>query len=557
MKDKIRYQIVLFLVLIAAGFFCSEAGSQEFQKKTLRQSAVDNFNKGSFEQAYREFSILLETYPKDPLYKYYSSICLINLKRDPGKAVVLLQDALNGSLDIKSIPNDSWFYLGRAQQMSGNFAEAIKSFDHFTDIAGKRAAREMDVPAYIKECTEGKGQIVEKASFFADAIARSEDSVAKVNSLENKTVNDNESEQASKQMPVREVLPHDYDKLLSEALYYQVKADSLNGLAARHKEEFNSLPASQKPIVKGKIDDLESEASKYQKLADERFKNSETRSVLSKDSVAKKITTPDVSRPAVDTGQNKEEEAVNTTVPDKQEISRERQAVFSEFEIVTDLKTLSDQTIPTDPKLPPGLIYRIQIAVFSKPPANSVFKGITPVAGFTVPGTPTVKYYAGMFRRLTDANNALLAVKKSGFRDAFLNAVYDGKIISLDRAALLEKEWGNKPLYEVQLPARKDPAETGPPTLSFRVEVIRSPKPLKDDIVDTYRKLAAGKGLEILLTEDGSVAYLIGKFITFESANEYAGLLIRNGYRNARVVAYLGIKELPVETAKQLLERIK
>jgi len=89
------------------------------------------------------------------------------------------------------------------------------------------------------------------------------------------------------------------------------------------------------------------------------------------------------------------------------------------------------------------------------------------------------------------------------------------------------------------------------------VEVVRSVKPLKDDVVEGFRKLSAGRGLEILSGPDGSFVYLIGKFITFESASDYAGLLVRNGYREAKVAAYLGNKEIPIETAKQLFEKIK
>jgi hypothetical protein len=101
------------------------------------------------------------------------------------------------------------------------------------------------------------------------------------------------------------------------------------------------------------------------------------------------------------------------------------------------------------------------------------------------------------------------------------------------------------------------PVDTVPPTLSFRVEVIRSLKPLKDDVVDGIKKIAGTRGLDIQPLDDGNIAYLIGKFITFESATEYADLLIRNGYREARVVAWLGKKEIPVETAKQLFENLE
>jgi hypothetical protein len=67
--------------------------------------------------------------------------------------------------------------------------------------------------------------------------------------------------------------------------------------------------------------------------------------------------------------------------------------------------------------------------------------------------------------------------------------------------------------------------------------------------------MAGNRGFEIIRTEDGTLIYLIGKFINFESASEYADLLKRNGYRDVKVVAYMGSKEIPVETAKQLFEK--
>jgi hypothetical protein len=69
--------------------------------------------------------------------------------------------------------------------------------------------------------------------------------------------------------------------------------------------------------------------------------------------------------------------------------------------------------------------------------------------------------------------------------------------------------------------------------------------------------MAGNRGFEVINADDGTFVYLIGKFITFESASEYAGLLNRNGYREAKVAAYLGNREIPLETARQLFENQK
>jgi len=156
---------------------------------------------------------------------------------------------------------------------------------------------------------------------------------------------------------------------------------------------------------------------------------------------------------------------------------------------------------------------------------------------------------------MADAKQALAAVKAKGFKDSFIVSLVDGKTVSADRAAMLEKEWGNVPFSGGKGQGATAAADTIPPELLFRVEVIRSAKPLKDDAADAVRKLAGSRGMDIRTTDDGKTSYLVGKFITFASAEEYAGLIVRNGYPEAKVVAFLGQKEIPVETAKGLFEK--
>ena len=205
----------------------------------------------------------------------------------------------------------------------------------------------------------------------------------------------------------------------------------------------------------------------------------------------------------------------------------------------------------------PGLIYRIQVAVFKNPVSAYYFKGITPVYGFKSEGSDVTKYYAGMFRKSADASKALARIKTSGFKDAIVVATFDKKAVSAERAAILEKEWGKKPFPFNNIKMADNPRDTVPSTLIFRVEVIRSPKPLPEDQLEKIRRLAGNRGLEIMINATHQNVYIIGKFLTFESAADYADLLIRNGQKEAKVAAYLGKKEIPVETAKQLFEKLE
>jgi hypothetical protein len=499
---KIRICLVLVFTVISLHISFTDLYSEETQQKPSRQTALDSFSKGDYEKAFREFGNLLQVYSRDPLYKYYSGVCLVKMNRDPEQATTFLNEALNGSLDIKSIPDDAWFYLGRAQQMAERFPDAIRSFNNFEDRAGKKRARDLNVAEYIQECNERRGGLGQKTT--------AEKPIVKP---------------AVKPVPQKQDVPVAYDKVLSEAMKYQVKADSLNALVAEYRKEFDRLTTSQKQAAQSRISEMESLSAQYQKLADEKFGNTVTQSPIVKDV------------------------AVTSPLPDPDRSGE----IYSLFNVETDPARLRDQKISIDPEIPAGLVYRIQIGVFSKPLDPSYFKGISPVTGFKISGTGSTRYFVGMFRKMDDAGRALVTVKQMGFKDSFVTAVLDGKAVSIDRASLMEDEWGQKPLLKIAQVQRT--GETAPSTLIFRVEVIRSVKPVSNEITENYRKMAGNRGFEIISAGDGTLVYLIGKFITFESASEYADLLKRNGYRDAKVAAYLGSKEIPVETAKKLFEK--
>ena len=93
---KLKKQIILFFLIMVIGSSFNDLFSQNIQTKPTRQSSFEAFSKGNYEKAYSEFRELLLTYSKDPLYKYYSGVCLVKLNRDPGEAVILLTAGSSG-----------------------------------------------------------------------------------------------------------------------------------------------------------------------------------------------------------------------------------------------------------------------------------------------------------------------------------------------------------------------------------------------------------------------------------------------------------------------------
>ena len=557
---KLKKQIILFCLLLVIEIPLINLFSQNIQSKPSRQSSLEAFSKGDYEKAYAEFSELLKTYSRDPLYKYYSGVCLVKLNHDPAEAVNLLQQALQGAGAVKTLPSDGLFYLGRAQQMSGKFSEAIESFNLFSTQAGKKAAKELGVPEFLQQCAQKKGQIADSEITPADIVKNKNAETAKTVSSLAITAPVLKTAENAKSDKV--ILPANYEKILDEAVNLQFKADSVSALAKEQKKAIDKLSGAEKSALMVKIADNEKLALSFQTSADKKYSEAQAAINPKQDSAIHSKET------AVKTGYIFANDSAEKTdgrvvkIPYKQTdtsipIVKHQVEIFTLFDASTKPVTDPKIKIIIDPEVPAGLIYRIQIAVFRNPVLPAYFKGISPVYGFKIEGTDKTIYYAGMFRKLSDANKALGTVKTKGFKDAFIVPLSENKRVSSDRAVLLEKEWGGKPFYSIENSMPEIKGDTITPTLTFRVEVIRSLKPLNVEVVEGIRKMAGNRGMDIQFIEDKKIAYLIGKFITFETAAEYADLLHRNGYQEAQVVAWLGKKQIPIETARQLFDNAK
>jgi tetratricopeptide (TPR) repeat protein len=539
---------------------------QNTRVKPTRQSSMENFSKGNYEEAYNQFQELL--------YKYYSGVCLVKLNKNPEGAVAFLKQAIQSAGVVKSLPDDALFYLGRAQQMSGRFQDASGSYNQFIEQAGRKTSKELGVSEFIKQCNQKTGQISE-----ADIVNVSDSLGDKTDSLKSET-KPVLNEVAKKPDIVRTnqkiALPDTIDKSLKDGIGLQFKADSVNLVLQQQKGDMNKLPASEKQSMKVRVSENELLVDSLQKSADLKYSEAHAainpKQMINRQPEPPVLTNKPVTRDSIPAQENESvktleqlpvSEVIKNTENQIDTVKKvippiqKKTEIFSYFDIVD--KPVSDpkEKIIVDGEVPAGLIYRIQIAVFRNPVAISYFKGITPVYGFKIPGTDKTNYYAGMFRRAADANKALSKVKTRGFKDAFVIALSANKPVSADRAALIEKEWGQKPFVSFEKPDQQVQLDTIPPTLTFRVEVMKSLKPAKADVVDGIKKMAGSRGLDIQTLDDGNIAYLVGKFITFESAAEYADLLLRNGYREAKVVAFLGKREISVETAKQLFENLE
>jgi hypothetical protein len=102
--------------------------------------------------------------------------------------------------------------------------------------------------------------------------------------------------------------------------------------------------------------------------------------------------------------------------------------------------------VPIDPSMPEGLVFKIQIGAFHKPLPPSTFKNLQPLSGETTrPGW--IRYCVGMFRTFEPANTVKNEIKRTGYKDAFVVAYYNGKRIELNDAYTMIRNKQNVETY--------------------------------------------------------------------------------------------------------------
>jgi tetratricopeptide (TPR) repeat protein len=596
------FAVMILLLLLPSWPLLGQEGSLK-PSKVAAQAAWD---RGDYEVAYTHFNGLLLLYSRDPVYKYYTGACLTESQRDIPRAAELLGSAINSSVNIKSVPDEVWFYYGRALQMSGNFHDAADAYDRFARAAGRRLAQEYDVQGYIDQCSRGEGalDVVQVAAVAARKEDSGEPTRGKATQspesgwTENTRDTAHGTEPSSVKATEGEALlrqgsggrstepssvkaaegevkvssngaPDEYDRVFAAAVKLQHEADSLAAIADAAESDMEKMALQADDPMRMRAAESREKADARQAEADALFLKLEDNSVGLQQQAAEAVTaipqpTETAAAPEPTSTTTSNLPPVTTPGPAQTRTSAPTPdpvpQLFSLFEVRSKPVYSAANPVPIDKNLPDGLVYTIQIAAFKNVLDPSLFKGLYPVYGKLKKETGITFYYTGFFRRPEDARQALPKAREAGFPDAFVIALMNDIRVSMERAAQLGKEWGVKPLpFEGETSTAEE--KSGPEnarmvgTLSFRAEVMRTDSPTPE-MIEKIQLLAGQRGLDIIENNEGETVFLIGNFITFESAEDYVSLLIRNGYSTARVAAWVGRYEIPVEAARELLKRL-
>ena len=110
--------------------------------------------------------------------------------------------------------------------------------------------------------------------------------------------------------------------------------------------------------------------------------------------------------------------------------------ITQEIFLLTDEKVYSKENpIPLNPKIPKGLIFKVQVGAFRNPIPQDLFQGFAPISAEKVRDDIT-RYRVGYFKTYQDANQAKNQIRglSSSYRDAFVVAINNGERIKLSEA---------------------------------------------------------------------------------------------------------------------------
>jgi len=208
-----------------------------------------------------------------------------------------------------------------------------------------------------------------------------------------------------------------YHEAVMQGLRFQIQADSMQRLADAKTIALAAAPESEKSRIRFEILDFDIKAATFQKIADERFAQAAAFENITATNAALEVKTDNFENTTNET------EAIKVWAP--------------EFSILFNSPYSASNPIPIDEPLPDGVVYKIQLGAFSRPAPANTFRGLAPVSGERLENG-VIRYYAGLFRLFSDADDALRKVRTYGFNDAFIVAFFNRITINIDRARQLE-----------------------------------------------------------------------------------------------------------------------
>lgn len=194
-----------------------------------------------------------------------------------------------------------------------------------------------------------------------------------------------------------------------------------------------------------------------------------------------------------------------------------------------------------------GLIYTVQIGVYSKPASEAQLKNVKPVSIEKL-GNGTIRYTSGVYRDFSAASAAKDNIVGAGIKDAFVTAYLDGKRISLAQARNL----GNPPSNDnSKTVSGEGLAGNG---IIFRVQLGKYNGEVPVDIAGIILEMSRNNGKQYK-DDKGNEVYLCGTFKDVATAESCLKDALAKGLQDAVVVAFNNGIPIDLEEAKKMINQ--
>ena len=136
---------LVFLIMFSMGMNYSMGQVSDTAKVALKERASEKFESGNFEDALSDYRILMDKFPRDPLYKYYCGVCMVELNLDYEEAVEMLHFS-----STRGVPDDVYYYLGEAYRRMYDFQKSKQYFLQFDKEASRAMAKKQHSKLHVR-----------------------------------------------------------------------------------------------------------------------------------------------------------------------------------------------------------------------------------------------------------------------------------------------------------------------------------------------------------------------------------------------------------------------
>jgi len=188
-----------------------------------------------------------------------------------------------------------------------------------------------------------------------------------------------------------------------------------------------------------------------------------------------------------------------------------------------------------------GLVYYVQLGMFSKPVQQGQFNNIEPIFTEKIPSKGT-RYMTGFYHSIAQARSAEKTIKSRGYKDAYVVAYNNGRLMSLTKAKQLEKKGSG---------ISSDYKNYSTGNIIFCIQVGAYKNKLNNAEYQKLSRTFSPRNVEIKYS-GGMNIYIIGNYKTYNEAKYLKNKLHNEGRSDCFIVAFKGGTKISVGEAIKL-----